>query len=483
MIDNEGRDPLNVSSETGDSLANENTENDRQSSAYVVEQNAPNQNAQPNYGEIPQQDSQQYTPYPEYLQPNINSMSYDPNAERKGKKHKKFLTALISICCVMAIAVTAIIGYSLISSGTMKNTLGTSSKQAINSSSQTEPEKANNAKTNRELPTIYQLSAPEDALTIPEVVEKVSDSVVGISCLFSNGTGTGTGIIMSEDGYIITNAHVVNGASDITVVFTEDQENGIKAELIGIDTQTDLAVIKIEKTGLTPAEFGKSSELQVGEAAIVIGNPLGFQLAGSVTSGIISALDRELTIEDKTLTLIQTDASINSGNSGGALINAYGQVVGVTSAKINSAYGEGLGFAIPIDGALPIIKDLIENGYVTGRPKLGISGSDISSFYSEYYGIPQGFQVESVEEGSAAQEAGIKVGDIVVGIEGKLITGMSEFNEIKNTFSAGDTISVSLYRNGKRTDVDVTLGEASGDTAAETTTEATTYRVFGGWGY
>ena len=483
MIDNEGRDPLNVSSDNNGSLANENNnENDRQSSAYVVEQNASNQNASPNYDEI-QQKKQQRSPYPEYLQPNVNSMSYDPNVERKGKKQRKLLTAIISICCVLAIAVTGVIGYSLISSGTIANTSDISSKQSNNNNSQTKPEKANNAKTNRELPTIYQLSAPEDALTIPQVVEKVSDSVVGISCLFSNGTGTGTGIIMSEDGYIITNAHVVNGASDITVVFTEDQENGIKAELIGIDTQTDLAVIKIEKTGLTPAEFGKSSELQVGEAAIVIGNPLGFQLAGSVTSGIISALDRELTIEDKTLTLIQTDASINSGNSGGALINAYGQVVGITSAKINSAYGEGLGFAIPIDGALPIIKDLIENGYVTGRPKLGISGSDISSFYSEYYGIPQGFQVESVEEGSAAEEAGIKVGDIVVGIEGKLITGMSEFNEIKNTFSAGDTISVSLYRNGKRTDVDVTLGEASGDTSAEATTEATTYKVFGGWGY
>lgn len=210
---------------------------------------------------------------------------------------------------------------------------------------------------------------------------------------------------------------------------------------------------------------------------------MGFQLAGSVTSGIISALDRELTIEDKTLTLIQTDASINSGNSGGALINAYGQVIGITSAKINSAYGEGLGFAIPIDGALPIINDLIENGYVTGRPKLGISGSDISSFYSEYYGIPQGFQVESVEEGSAAEAAGIRAGDIVVGIEGQLISGMSEFNEIKNKFSAGDTISVSLYRDGKRTDVDVTLGEATGDAAAETITEPTTYRTFGGWGY
>lgn len=481
MIDNERNEQLNTSSNDNNYHMNESadSENNQQSSAYVVEGEASQQNVQP----APQQnDGQQYSSYAEFSQPSVNSMSYDPNAEIKSKKQKKVLTAIISVCCVLAIAATCIIGYSLISPGSIPQS-SDSTKTTSKSSSQAEVEPTNAAKTNRELPTIYQLSAPEDALTIPQVVEKVSDSVVGISCLFSTGTGTGTGIIMSEDGYIITNAHVVNGASDITVVFTDDQENGIQAELIGIDTQTDLAVIKIDKTGLTPAEFGKSSELQVGEAAIAIGNPLGFQLAGSVTSGIISALDRELTIEDKTLTLIQTDASINSGNSGGALINAYGQVVGITSAKINSAYGEGLGFAIPIDGALPIINDLIENGYVTGRPKLGISGSDISSFYSEYYGVPQGFTVESVEEGSAAEAAGIKVGDIVVGIEGQLISGMSEFNEIKNQFSAGDTISVSLYRDGKRTDVDVTLGEATGDTAAETTTEPTTYRSFGGWGY
>ncbi len=480
MIDNEREDQLNTPSNDNGYQTNEsvNDGNNQQSSAYVVDE-VSQQSVQP----APQQNAQkQYSSYAEFSQPIVNSMSYDPNAELKSKKQKKVLTAIISVCCVLAIAATCIIGYSLISPGAIPKS-SDSTKVTTKNSSQSEVEPTNAAKTNRELPSIYQLSAPEDALTIPEVVDKVYDSVVGISCLFSTGTGTGTGIIMSEDGYIITNAHVVNGANDITVVFTDDQENGIKAELVGIDTQTDLAVIKIDKTGLTPAEFGKSSELQVGEAAIVIGNPLGFQLAGSVTSGIISALDRELTIEDKTLTLIQTDASINSGNSGGALINAYGQVVGITSAKINSAYGEGLGFAIPIDGALPIIKDLIENGYVTGRPKLGISGSDINAFYSEYYGVPQGFTVESVEEGSAADKAGIKAGDIVVGIEGQLITGMDEFNKIKNQFSAGDTISVSLYRDGKRTDVDVTLGEASGDLAAETTTEPTTYRTFGGWGY
>ena len=235
----------------------------------------------------------------------------------------------------------------------------------------------------------------------------------------------------------------------------------IRAELVGIDVQTDLAVLKIDRTGLTPAEFGKSSEIKVGEVSIVIGNPLGFDLANTVTAGIISATDRTLTIEDRTMNLIQTDASINSGNSGGPLINAYGQVIGVTSAKVSSTYGEGLGFAIPIDEALDIVNDLVQYGYVKGRPSLGISGENISSFYAQYYGVPQGFIVRSVEQGSAAEKAGIAENDIVVGIEGELISSIEEFNEIKSKHKAGDEITVSVYRNDNIVDLSVTLDEAA----------------------
>lgn len=187
---------------------------------------------------------------------------------------------------------------------------------------------------------------------------------------------------------------------------------------------------------------------------------MGFDLANSVTAGIISATDRTLTIEDRTMNLIQTDASINSGNSGGPLINAYGQVIGITSAKVSSTYGEGLGFAIPIDEATPIIDDLIQYGYVTGRPTLGISGENVTDVYSQYYDIPKGFFVRSVESGSAAEEAGIQVNDIVIGIEGNLIESIEEFNEIKEKYKAGDKITVSVYRDGEIIDKDVTLGEA-----------------------
>ena len=393
-------------------------------------------------------------------------MNFHISPKRKKSRGRKALTGIIGVLSVVAIGATSIVGYSLVTG------IGTESDSS-SLSSQSQSSKAQNTSgkptVNREnLPSIIQLATPSDAMTIPDIVDKVSPSVVGISCMTNSGTVTGTGIIMSADGYIITNAHVVNGASAISVVLPSsytDESSGnddstIEAELIGKDTQTDLAVIKINKNGLTAAEFGTSAEIKVGEVSIVIGNPLGFDLANSVTAGIISATDRTLTIEDRTMNLIQTDASINNGNSGGPLINAYGQVIGVTSAKVASTYGEGLGFAIPIDEATPIIDDLIKYGYVTGRPTLGISGENVTDVYSQYYDIPKGFFVRSVESESAAEKAGIKVNDIVIGIEGNLIESIEEFNEVKEKYKAGDEITVSVYRDGEIIDKKVTLGEA-----------------------
>lgn len=394
-----------------------------------------------------------------------NEFTYYPpneNSSKKRNKSKAVLNALLALTTVVAIGTTSLVGYTLLS-GKYAITKNDDSSQAVFADAESSVAKTESVRT--DIPTLTQLSTPSDALTIPQIVEKVSPSVVGISCILTTGgQATGTGIIMSEDGYILTNAHVVSGAKDVSVVLSKalDSEQ-IDAEIIGADTQTDIAVLKISKTNLPAAEFGTSSELVVGEAAIVIGNPLGFELEGSVTAGIISALDRNLTIEDREMNLIQTDASINNGNSGGPLINAYGQVVGITSAKINSAYADGLGFAIPIDDAMPIVEDLMKYGYVKGRPVVGISGENITEIYSQYYGIPQGFIVRDVTEGSGADKAGIKVGDIVIGINGELITTIEEFNNIKANFKAGDTITVSLYRNNKRTDVDVVLGENTPD--------------------
>ena len=418
-----------------------------------------------------------YNDNPSYA--SVNEVSYYPGKNKK--KSKKFLTGMVAVICVLAIGLTSVVGYSMIAGNGIKiSSSDTNGNNGINKSNGN-TDKGSNRDTEN-LPTLTQLATPSDALSIPEIVKKVSGSVVGISASSSSQTATGTGIVMKEDGYIITNAHVVSGASNLSVVFTDKDKTSMKAELIGIDSQTDLAVIKIDKKGLTPAEFGKSSELQVGEIAIAIGNPLGFELAGSVTSGIISALDRTLTIEDQEMNLIQTDASINSGNSGGALVNAYGQVIGITSAKVSSAYGEGLGFAIPIDNAKPIIDDLIKYGYVKGRPVLGLSGQTITELWSQYYGVPQGFIVRNVEEGSAADKAGIQVGDVVIGINDTTITSISEFNKIKAEYKAGDTITITLYRQGNKKNVKATLDEDT-STAKSNENQNTTESNQDGYSY
>ena len=386
----------------------------------------------------------------------MNEFTYNPN--KKKSKGKKVLSGIIAVLCVAAIGTTSIVGYNLV---TGKNAVGSSNNGTVVSKDDSSSNSAKSTVDRSNLPTIQQLSTPSDALTIPEIVKKVSPSVVGISCILSNGTATGSGIVMSEDGYIVTNAHVVDGAQSISVVLpdsyndtssksdnsksssdssSDDDEDNLTytATLVGKDTQTDIAVLKIDAKGLTAAEFGTSADLQVGEASIVIGNPLGFSLANSVTAGIISATDRTLTVEDRTMNLIQTDASINSGNSGGPLIN---------------------------DEALPIVEDLMKNGYVTGRPSLGISGTDITSAYSSYYGIPQGFLVKSVTEGSGSEKAGIQENDIVIGINGTVISNISELNEIKNKCKVGDTVQLTIYRNKKMINVDVVLGESTEDTS------------------
>lgn len=393
-----------------------------------------------------------------------NEVSFYPENKKDKNSGRIVIVLLVVLMSMVAIATVGVMAYTLLTGNNngLDKLTGTNLNGGQNLSANTGKDDKDTV-TRTDLPTIIQLATPSDALSIPDVVKKVSPSVVGISCISGKASVTGTGIILSENGYIITNAHVVEDGKDFKVVL--DKSLGSEtypAELIGADSQTDLAVLKIDKDGLPAAEFGTSGEMVVGEVAIVIGNPLGFELAGSVTAGIVSALDRKLTVEDRNMNLIQTDASINSGNSGGPLINAYGQVVGITSVKINTTYGEGLGFAIPIDDAMPIIQDLLKYGYVKGRPQLGISGEDITEIYSQYYNIPRGFIVRSVNEDSAAEKAGIRVNDIVIGINGKLINTIEEFNAIKAEFKAGDTITVSVYRNGEISDLDVTLDEANG---------------------
>ncbi len=398
-----------------------------------------------------------------------NEFSYYPQQSEPKKKSKgvRFLKGLAitaaSVACVAVIGAASIFGYTLVTGQDLFEKNISEQAEAANAGGSSPVDSITEEQAEREIrdvPTLEQLAALENALPIPEIVNKVSPSVVGVACQLSNGTSYGTGFIISKDGYIVTNYHVIEGARSINVTFSvSDDTQDYSAELVGGDEQTDIAVLKIDKTDLTAVELGKSGELVVGELAITIGNPLGSELSGTVTAGIISALNRTLTVEDRKMTLIQTDASINSGNSGGPLINSYGQVVGITSAKISGTNTDNLGFAIPIDEALPIVSDLIEYGYVKGRPVVGMVGEDISEIYSQYYDIPRGFIVRDITDGGPADKAGVKVGDIVIGIEGELIESMDEFNEVKAKFKAGETITVSVYRDDEIVDLSITLAE------------------------
>ena len=312
--------------------------------------------------------------------------------------------------------------------------------------------------------------------TATNVAAKVLPSIVGINVQYTvnsifsgsqSAEAEGSGIILSDDGYILTNNHVVS-SSDSSSYYQVSQANKItvtlyndtteyEAKVIGTDSQTDLAVIKIDKTGLTAAELGNSSDIVVGEFAMAIGNPLGMQ--SSVTSGIISAVDREITSEDGTeYNLIQTDAAINSGNSGGALVNSLGQVIGINTLKLEGTSVEGMGFAIPIDSAKPIFEQLISDGKVA-RPYIGLSGRDLDEKTAKANNLVEGVYVVSVEAFSGAEKAGIKAGDVIIQIDGKDIKTMDELNEIKNTHKIGDEITLKINRNGKEMDVKVTLQE------------------------
>lgn len=310
------------------------------------------------------------------------------------------------------------------------------------------------------------------------VAQKVKPSIVGISVeysvssIFNRGgsstaTAQGSGVIITSDGYILTNNHVVNSsssssyyeigeASKVTVkLYNDDTE--YEAKIIGTDAQTDLAVIKIDKTDLIAAELGNSDSVQVGEFCMAVGNALG--LGDSVTSGIVSAVNREVTDSDgNTYTAIQTDAAINSGNSGGALVNSKGQVIGINTLKISGTGVEGVGFAIPINSTKDIYEQLIQYSKVK-RPYIGITGRNLTQELASQNNLVVGIYVQSIDEFSAAEKAGIQVGDVIIEADDTKITTMDELNELKNKKKIGDTMKLKIYRDGRTKDVTVTLQE------------------------
>lgn len=307
-------------------------------------------------------------------------------------------------------------------------------------------------------------SEGKTALSVTEIANSVGPATVSVNVEIAYSaygqTGTaqasGSGFIVSSDGYIVTNNHVIEGATGIKVTIPGETDP-IDAKVVGTDTSTDIAVLKVDRTDLPYVTLGDSSSLQAGELAVAIGNPFG-DLAGTVTAGVISALDREVTINGQTYNLLQTDASINAGNSGGPLVNSYGEVIGVTNAKVSE--GEGLGFAIPINDIKSVIEDLVNNGYVTGRPTIGIGVITVDQTTADQYGWPVGAYVKEVTKGGAADKAGVKTGDIITAVDGTAVTSSAEISTIKNTHKVGDSIELEIYRNGDTMKISIVLEEA-----------------------
>lgn len=313
-------------------------------------------------------------------------------------------------------------------------------------------------------PQSVENRAQPEGLSLQEIYSLAIDSVVSISCTGSSGTSSGTGVVLTEDGYLVTNCHVVENAQSISVRLADDRL--FSASLVGSDSVSDLAVLHIDCKDLSPAQFGSSDSLRVGDSVAAIGDPLGTEFRGTLTDGIVSAINRDVTVEGRTMTLIQTNAALNSGNSGGPLLNCYGQVIGINTMKISaftSTSGvEGLGFAIPSTTVKEVVEQLIGQGYVSGRPTLGLTGESLSNFYQHYYRLPAGLYITDVDAGCDADSKGIQDGDILLSVGDNRVTTMEDLNAALQSHQVGDTVSVSIYRSGQQYRVELTLTEDRG---------------------
>lgn len=337
----------------------------------------------------------------------------------------------------------------------------------INNSKYEEPNFGSSYSENADFQFVTQTTEKE-VLGVEEIAKRVGPSIVGISCTtitrgyFGNqkSESSGSGIIIDSNGHIVTNYHVISGATTVKVKLTSGNE--YDATLVGGDEKTDIAVIKINaKEELHVAKLGDSDAVEVGELAVAIGNPLASELFGTVTAGVISGVNRTMTVGQRDMNLIQTDAAISPGNSGGALINKYGEVIGINSVKLVDDAAEGLGFAIPMNEAVPIMQDLMNHGYVKGRPMIGVSVREITPELAYYNNllVDYGLYVMGVTEGSGAEKAGITRGDIIIKVDGQKVTSSTEMNKIRDTHKAGEKINLTVIRQGKELKITLTLTE------------------------
>ncbi len=369
-----------------------------------------------------------------------------------GKGLRVFLTIILSLLCICVISVSSIGIYRFF---TGDNRISPVVPESGNPSL-SDPGSETENNPGIVIPEIDLHDIPKEntfstdgKLSATDIYKLASPSVVGVVqyqySVSLEPAGSGSGIIISDDGYIVTNAHVINDAETVKIVLYNEEE--YEAKIIGSDTQTDIAVLKIEANNLVEAEFGDSSQLEIGETVYALGNPGGLSLQSSFTDGMVSGLNRIINTESSYyMSVIQTSAAINPGNSGGALINEYGQVVGITSAKIISTDYEGIGFAIPTQSAKPIIEDIIKNGYVSGRAKIGITGVTIDSVTAKYYSVPEGVQIVTIDETGSLAGTEAKVGDIITAFDGKDVSSIEDIHRYLQNCAPGDEVQISLYR-------------------------------------
>ena len=312
--------------------------------------------------------------------------------------------------------------------------------------------------------TVELLPFTGELLSDEEIYEKCAPSIVAITA-YPDADSTdsyywGSGVVLTEDGYILTNSHVIEGTCSATVTLWNDEE--YEAKLIGYDTRTDLAVLKIAASGLTAAEFGTSDTLRVGDSVVAIGNPLGKEFRSTMTEGIISGIDRAVTSNGVTQTLLQTSAPINEGNSGGALINSLGQVIGITNMKMSNQYAgsvsiEGIGFAIPSSTVKEVTESLVQNGEVVGRPALGLTVGKVPQTAMDEYGLPSGLYVSAVSEGSDCAKKGIEAGDVLLAVNGSELTSNEDLTDVIAELGVGDELTLTVWHDGETKDVTVCL--------------------------
>lgn len=428
-------------------MNNENNRNDDLFD-FMFENNTYENNNETNEG--PEFKSQSYESSLNELVPvRIES---DTKKSKKGKKHssKKLMAAGLAGCFILS----AVCGFG---GGYLANMYGIGSSASASNKVIYQSVVRTSAKTTSETTALSVADIAE--LTANSVVEITTETVTTGSRMQQYvSEGAGSGVIITADGYIVTNNHVIDGASKITVRLKN--EKTYSAKLIGTDSKTDIAVIKIDETGLQPAVYGDSSKLKVGELAVAIGNPLG-ELGGTVTDGIISALDREITMDGQTMNLLQTNTAINPGNSGGGLFNSNGELIGIVNAKSSGTDVEGLGFAIPINTAKTVIEQIISYGYVQGRVNLGMTLVDISDAQTAmaYRVQKTGVYVLKVTDNSNAANAGFTSGDCIISVDNTNVSTSADLNKLLEKHSVGDKLSVVVLRNGRYISLNLTLSE------------------------